>query len=60
MDPSTNDVFIVEGLFGQTMITQYDENGAILEQFGPPDPGKGFLGLEQAAGVAIDPVTHDL
>jgi hypothetical protein len=56
IDPSNNDVFVLQG----DTVRQFDKHGAFLGEFGAPDAGHSFLGLENPLGIAVDPVTHDL
>ncbi len=56
LDPSDNDVFVLEG----NLVSQYDSLGAKLGSFGPPDPGHSFAGLSGVGGIAVDPETHDV
>jgi sugar lactone lactonase YvrE len=54
VDKSNNDVFAVQG----NTIRQFDNTGTQLSEFGAP--AGGYEGLEDPAGITVDPTTHDV
>jgi hypothetical protein len=61
IDSSDDNPFVIENNGSEYWFTQYDTDGAVLgTKFGLADPGHSYLGLQEAKGIAVDPVTHDV
>jgi hypothetical protein len=60
VDPSNDNVFIVERTSPFSTVTVYDSSGARLSSFGGEELGNSYPGFEGSGGIAVNQETHDV